>query len=76
MATGDLTPQDEGNGKHLGKDGTHPRGNTGDPELDAHTETHDSVVLPGGVRGEGEANNKADGKDSDNKDPQGGSESA
>lgn len=56
MATRDLTPQDEGNGPYVpDENGAGVRGQTGDPALDAHTESHDSVLPPEGVRAEGES---------------------
>lgn len=66
MATRDLTPQDEGNKAYVpDEDGAGVRGQTGDADLDAHTESNDSVVPPEGVRGK---QDDSDGNDSDDSD--------
>lgn len=50
MATRDLTPQDEGNKAFVpDEDGAGVRGQTGDDQLDAHTESNDTVVPDDGV---------------------------
>lgn len=47
------------------EDGAGVRGQTGDADLDAHTESNDSVVPPEGVRGKQDG---SDGNDSDDSD--------
>lgn len=55
MATRDLSPQDEPNGSNdpyvPDEDGAGVRGQTGDDQLDQHTEENDTVVPDNGVRG-------------------------
>jgi hypothetical protein len=63
MATRDLTPQDESNKAYVpDEDGAGVRGQTGDSDLDAHTEQNDSVLPADGVHSAPD-----DGDDSDDK---------
>lgn len=64
MATRDLSPQDEPNGSNdpyvPDEDGAGVRGQTGDNQLDQHTEENDTVVPDGGVRASDSDSESAD----------------